>query len=325
MMVVIGFLLRIVSHLFLVSSKARSCRLFSGTPWLPLSDCPPREDGERILLTALDGQSLAASYFMHTSPEKRGVVLFCHELNGNRFGISPYIDAIRQAGFDLLSFDFRGHGESLSAGCSPTPRVTQDDLNDVEAAIDTIIERNGSAVRIAVLGMGKGATVALCAAGRDSRVTSVVLDGPSPEGRFFEKNCWDALVRSSRSLATSWSPRYLLLLGKAILYTLACPFSILRATWQRYILGFWCGCRFVNTTALIKNVRQPVFIVHGNVDSLVRADQIHAFRERMGERPQVWFVPGIDKRRRNNDVLEDCYRQVTRFLSLDHEYENETG
>ncbi|HBT77550.1 MAG TPA: hypothetical protein DEB39_11665 [Planctomycetaceae bacterium] len=316
MMVALGILLRIIAHLFLLSARTRSCRLFSGTPWLPLSVHPPREDGECVAIPTTDGQFLSGSFFKHTTRKRKGVVLFCHELNGNRFGVAPYVESIVSAGFDLLTFDFHGHGESLhSPGGYPTPLVAVDDLADVRAAIDWIIGKTGPEIRIGVLGMGKGATIALCAAGSDPRVTSVILDGPPPERRLFEKNCWDALVRSSRSLVNTRSPRYVLLLGKAVLYTISCPFSILKSAWQRRILGYWCGCRFVNTVSLVKSVRQPIFIVHGNVESLTRADQIHAFRDRMAGRPRVWFVPRIAKRTHAGAAFEDCCRQITRFLA----------
>jgi alpha-beta hydrolase superfamily lysophospholipase len=112
-----------------------------------------------------NGQYLLGSFFRHTSENYRGVVLFCHELNGNRYGVSPYLDSILSAGFDLLTFDFRGHGDSQHGNVNQiTPRVTVDNMEDVQTAIDWLRSRFGETCNINLFGMGKGATIALCAA-----------------------------------------------------------------------------------------------------------------------------------------------------------------
>ena len=315
LMVLIGISLRLVSRLLMLSSRHRSKYLFSETAWLPLDRYTVREDGDEVRLTTTDGLRLTGSFFRHTTARRRGVVLFCHELNGSRYGVNAYIDSIRQAGFDLLTFDFRGHGESQSPrNAHPTPRVTWDNLEDVRTAIDWIVRRFGSDCKISLFGMGKGATIALCAAGKDARISSIILDGASPDGRLFKKTCWGALIRSSRSLVQTGSPRFLVLVASAVLATLIAPFQQISAAWHRFILGFWCNCRFVNTWSLVRRVQQPILIVHGNVDSKIRADQIHAFRQRMRRKPEVWFVPKPVKRSQPLIAREACCRRVVEFL-----------
>ncbi|MDR3108897.1 MAG: hypothetical protein LBU65_04305, partial [Planctomycetaceae bacterium] len=88
-MLMVGIVLRIVSRLVLLSTRHRSQCLFSETAWLPRDRYAVRKDGEDVLMLTNNGQYLLGSFFRHTSENYRGVVLFCHELNGNRYGVSP--------------------------------------------------------------------------------------------------------------------------------------------------------------------------------------------------------------------------------------------
>ena len=276
-----------------MSFHSRSSQLFGSTPWLPLKHGEKRQDGENIEFATNDGSLLKGSYFACQSLNRQGAIIYCHEFNGSRWGVSSHVDFFNESGFDVFSFDMRNHGDNPSAhGPIPTPWVTKNDLADVHGAIDYVSERNRSAAdfKIGLYGISKGATVAACVAGIDSRVSSIVLDSPAPEGRLFERNCWTTLTRVRRRWSTIFSRRYAFLFVKAVLFSVACPFYMLITAWWRWILGFWCGCRFVSTRLLVRLAHQPIFIIHGNKDAFCRVDQIHAFCHRMHPRPRVWIV-----------------------------------
>lgn len=285
--------MRVVSRLCLMSFHSRSSQMYASSPWLPIRRGLPRQDAEDIEFTTNDNALLKGSYFPCSAESRQGAVIYCHEFNGSRWGVSGHVDSLNESGFDVFSFDMRNHGESRTKhGVVPTPWVTKNDLADVHAAIDYVAERNKSAenFKIGLLGVSKGATVAVCVAGIDSRVSSVVLDSPAPEGRLFERNCWTTLTKVRRRWGTVFSRKYVFLFVKAVLFSVACPFFMLITAWWRWILGFWCGCRFVSTRLLVRLARQPIFIIHGNKDSFCRVDQIHAFCHRMHRRPSVWIV-----------------------------------
>ena len=267
--------------------------MFASTPWLPVKIGERRLDGESIEFSTKDGFTLKGSYFACNTPAPQGVIIYCHEFNGSRWGISSHVDFINDSGFDVFSFDMRNHGESrIKHEHIPTPWVTKNDLTDVHAAIDYVAERNLAIenFKIGLFGVSKGATVAACVAGIDLRVSSVVLDSPAPEGRLFEQNCWTTLTKVRRRWGTIFSRKYAFLFIKAILFSVACPFYMLITAWWRWILGFWCGCRFVSTRLLVRLAHQPIFIIHGKNDVFCRLDQIHAFCHRMRRRPTVWVV-----------------------------------
>ena len=262
--------------------------------------------------------TLRGTYFATPHEQRRGVLLFCHELNGNRYNVAPFLDRLLDAGFDLLTFDFRNHGQSdKTLYGQPTPWMTQSDLEDVKAAVDYLALRiNGEGKEISIFGLGKGATVALCVAGSDSRVRSVVLDAPIPENRLFDKNCWELLSKSVRS--SRWNFRLSVsLFFRAILHSLTSPIASFYCAWQRFVLGMWYGCRFVNPWPLAKRVRQPMMIIHGHADSKTRADQIQAFCDRLPTRPRLWIVPA-SSREGYGQINEECSSQVARFFVEQH-------
>ncbi len=40
------------------------------------------------------------------------MIVYCHEYLSDRWSYHPYVDHLRDLGFDLFTFDFRNHGES---------------------------------------------------------------------------------------------------------------------------------------------------------------------------------------------------------------------
>ncbi|MDR1958336.1 MAG: alpha/beta hydrolase [Planctomycetaceae bacterium] len=305
-----------MSRLFLMSFHRRSVRLFGASPWLPLRRSLPVEGGEDVEFVTNDGVLLKGTYFQSRAGGRKGIILYCHELNGNRWSVVPYIESLVLSGFDLFTFDMRNHGESQSHhDLTPTPWVTVNDLEDVRAAINHLYIRESDLnVEIGLFGLSKGATVAACMAGLDSRVAAVVLDSPAPEGRLFEKNCWTTLRKSNRRWRTIFTLRYITLLVKAVAYSLVCPFYIFFTAWSRCILGYWFGCRFVSTRPLVRIAQQPIFIIHGNKDDFCRIDQVHAFCQRMRRRPNVWVVSDCSHGTAVEIAGENYHKRVSDFF-----------
>jgi len=276
-----------------MSHLARSNRLFSAVPWLPLRrqgldfhQFKLENDGEPVEFPTQNGLVLRGSFFHRNAPIDRGTVLFFHELNGDRWSVFPYLENLRKAGFNLLTFDQRGHGASEdSAKTHPTPWITTNDLEDMAAAVEYL--HNRTTTRLGVLGLGKGATLALCCASRDNRVQAVVMDSPAPEDRLYEKNCFTAFQKLAPHFATHHFMSFVALFVKTLFYLLACPFFTMFSTWRRFMFSLWYGRNFVNTWSIVKKLRKPILILHGSLDSCVKLSQIHAFCRQMPVRPKI--------------------------------------
>lgn len=308
------FGLHLLGRLLFLSSHRRTRKLFADTPWLPLRSVTGTLPGENVEFQSSGKVTLRGTFLSHRGAHRKGTVLFCHELNGTRESVAPYADHLLQAGFDILAFDLRNHGKSdFQRHALPTPWVTTADMDDIRAAVDYLESRGGTEPgELGIFGFGKGATLALCAAGSDSRIRSVVLDAPVKETKLFSKNCRD-ILRKSMKLSRRRTSRFFTLFSKALLYTVACPVLSIAEAWHRFMLGIWFGCRFVNPWAFAKKVHQPMLIVHGHIDSAVRPDHVQALCNRMADRPKLWLIP---EKNRSHDgtVHETCSRQVTRFF-----------
>ena len=167
-LIALGLVLHLVAWLVQVPVAAR---VFGEMPWLPADSCGPLESGEPVEFTTRDGLRLSGSYLATTAARRRGVIAFCHELNGDRWTALPYTRELLRRGFDVLTFDFRNHGDSgRITGYEPMPWVTNYEVLDVRAAIDYLAAREDvRALPIGLLGLSRGGTAALCAAARDSR------------------------------------------------------------------------------------------------------------------------------------------------------------
>jgi len=145
---------------------------------------------EPVAFAAADGVSLRG-WLLPGDPGLPPVVL-CHDLGESKASLVGTAIALRQSGFTVLLFDFRGHGES--AGSSST--LGLDEKRDVLGALKFLRERDGEqAKRIGLLGVGMGAHAAVLAAAERPEVRVLVLDGLYPDPSF-------ALVRDVYS---GWS------------------------------------------------------------------------------------------------------------------------
>ena len=145
----------------------------------------PLKEGQSVEIPTDDGIRLRGTYLHSLTSHRKGVIAFCHELNGNRWSCVPYVEDLRRRGYDIFTFDFRNHGTSGRAdGYDPLPWVTSFDLADVRAVIDYLTSRHDAFDDgIGLLGVSKGGTVALCATAYDPRVKTLIVDGACPTER----------------------------------------------------------------------------------------------------------------------------------------------
>lgn len=103
------------------------------------------------------------------------VIIEAHGYKGNRafpHPMLPAAQALHQAGFNVLTFDFRGSGTSPKAAVT----VGLDEQQDLEGAID-YAESMGYH-NIGLLGYSMGASTALEVASQDRRVEATIADSP---------------------------------------------------------------------------------------------------------------------------------------------------
>ena len=277
-------------------------RVFAEMPWLPAGWCWPSAEGETVRFATEDGVALEGTYLPTPSVRRKGVIAFCHELNGDRWSALRYTADLRRRGFDIFTFDFRNHGCSdRVAGYEPMPWVTINELHDVRGAIDYLCSRgDADAAGIGLMGISRGGTAALCAAAQDSRVRVLAVDGPVPTEEM-------QLCRARSALAHLMSPlRLLAIVPDAVLRT--------PGRWIKRFVGWRGHCPLLDVDEAARHIQQPVFLIHGRHDAHVPLEAVLSLRSLMPRRARLWVVPHARHNRAITTAPDEYRRRIARFF-----------
>jgi pimeloyl-ACP methyl ester carboxylesterase len=300
MLIVLGFVGFLVLVWFLYVPVI--ARVSGETPWLQANSLQPLDDAEQCQFHTADGMVLRGSYLRATAALRQGVIVFCHELAGDRWGAVPYVRDLRERGFDVFTFDFRNHGSSDSLPeYRPMPWLTRYEVADVQAAINYVFSRPGVALSgIGLIGVSKGGNAALCAAATDPRVQAVVTDGAFPI---------DAMQRH-------YIRRFMRIYARLPRWVENIPdFCLLSfCAWAKFLLGLRSHCRFVNVDQVARQVRQPVFMIHGEQDGYIPLHVVRKLRTYLSGRSKLWIVPGVKHNGAIAAVTAEYHRRIARFF-----------
>ncbi len=124
-----------------------------------------------VTFAAADGVRLGGWY---VPSRNRAAVILLHGSHGNRTSTEDYLRFLSGAGYGVLAFDARGHGES--AGHTNALGWRADE--DVAGAVEFLRRQPGvDANRIGMLGLSMGAEVALRGAANGTPLRAIVADG----------------------------------------------------------------------------------------------------------------------------------------------------
>jgi pimeloyl-ACP methyl ester carboxylesterase len=135
------------------------------------------EEGVRIdgwIVPAIDAKRVLAEKEKALRKTHPAVVLV-HDFAGRAQDMLPLIRPLHDAGFVILLINLRGCGTSSDAGAT----FGLNEMTDVKTAVDVLSKRPFvDRDRIAVCGIGTGATAALLASESDPRIKALVLSQP---------------------------------------------------------------------------------------------------------------------------------------------------
>jgi len=123
-----------------------------------------------VTLTTADGLELSAWYVPANKPNAPSILL-THGLLASKWGMMSLMPWLHEAGYNVMTFDFRGHGRSDKR---PTT-IGPEEVRDVQAALDWL-ETEGVGERVAGLGMSLGAAALVNTAIQDDRLDALILD-----------------------------------------------------------------------------------------------------------------------------------------------------
>ena len=222
--------------------------------------------------------------------------------DGLAFGIpilGEIAGAIADAGFIVVRYDKRGIGQS---GGRPESATLVDYAEDVSAAVKLLAARKDvDPKRIAVIGHSEGGSVALIAGAKDKRIAAVGLVAtPGVTGAEIvltqQKRLLDQSTMSAEQKQAKINQQKLIhdtvISGKGLEQL---PPDVRRAVDNAEFRSLLVA----DPAKLVANVKKPILIVHGELDTQVEpsnADKLDALARQRKNAPPVETVkvPGVN-------------------------------
>ena len=187
-------------------------------------------------------------------------------------------------GFNVLTFDLRGHGES--GGHSRY--VGHFEKRDLHGAIDYIKERGFS--RIGVLGFSMGAATAIMTAAENDDIGAIVSDSSFAEVK-------DIFVPQFKK--RTGLPRFMIR-------------PLLLAARLFYRINF-LAIKPIESLREIGDV--PIFFIHGDQDETIPVEHARRMYEVSGNtRNKLWITPGVAHMRSYASFNKEYLQKVTAFF-----------
>jgi pimeloyl-ACP methyl ester carboxylesterase len=248
-------------------------------PFMPLR-VAPLAPSESVEFATEDGLRLSGSFLRARTEEQAGLIVYCHEYHGDRWSVIPYIDHLRDLGFDLFTFDFRNHGASdHETGYDPMQWSSDREVCDLRAALQYLRQRpDRDPAGFGLFGVSRGGTTALLAAALEYDVWGVMSDGAFPtRGTLLPYIMrWTEIYVSNRYLR-AMIPKWF--------------YGMLAASAQRRAEQR-LNCRFPSVeSAAARLSPRPWLMIHGERDEYIPPAIARKLFNCGGKSNELWLVP----------------------------------
>ncbi|MBI4861306.1 MAG: alpha/beta hydrolase [Candidatus Riflebacteria bacterium] len=242
---------------------------------------------ERVDLTGEDGVPLKG-WYMPPPKAPAPAVLVLHGHVGNRGEHLAQARFLRDAGFGVLTFDFRQHGES-------GPALVTFGIHEAEEArtyLRYVLGRKEHAgQKVGLHGFSMGAVTALRTASLCPEVACVVAD-----------SAFSSLTSQARWRISQVTPPHLdgyCYVFAMVAYRLASGLSP----------GLW------DVTGWVKRIGpRPIFFIHGDADGNILAEHTTILAAAAQGPKQVWVVAGAGHIESRTKEPAEYARRVTEFF-----------
>jgi uncharacterized protein len=238
------------------------------------------ERGEPVEFATNDGLTLSGSYLRARTAGRAGVMVYCHEFLSDRWSYRPYIDHLRDLGFDIFTFDSRNHGKSgTEPGYEPMHWASDREVRDLRAALAYLRTRpDRDPAGYGLFGVSRGGTTALLVTPTERDVWGVISDGAFPT------------IGTMLAYMLRWVELYI-------------PSPVLRRMFPRwlYLVLARAGrlmserrrrCRFPDAERAVARLSpRPWLMIHGQRDTYVNPDIVEELFKRGNGPKEMWLVP----------------------------------
>lgn len=293
--------------LFTIYGTFRYCpvisRIFEERPLFQPLTLVPDDRGEEVTFPAADGLELKGSYFKARTTSRVGVLVYCHEFLSDRWSFAPYLDGLRDRGFDVFSFDFRNHGESaVDPSYAPMQYASNHEVDDLNGALAYLRSRaDRDRAGFGLFGVSRGGGAALLAASKADDVWGVMTDGAFPtQGTMIAYMVRWAEIYVTRAWVLKLLPR--------IVYTTLGGVAQRRS--QRRL-----NCVFPSVERAVARLSpRPWLQIHGKRDAYIGTDIAEALFALAREPKDQWLVDDAKHNRCRETEPELYARRLADFV-----------
>jgi pimeloyl-ACP methyl ester carboxylesterase len=236
------------------------------------------------------------------------MIIFAHEFGSDMHSCARYCRPLLEAGYGVVSFDFRCHGRSArDEGYVPRQWVSDREVADIMGALAFVkdwLERHEYPVEVGLFGISRGACAAILAAERDSNVKCLLCDGAFSTDSILEHlmKRWAYIFARVRFLYENHPPAF---------------WRFLRWLVMRFTKRCF-NCRFPSVRkALMRMSPRPIFFVHGQKDSYIPFEQTQMLYDLAAEPKYIWVVPGA---KHNQAVIAEPAEYARRTVAFFDRY-----
>lgn len=198
-----------------------------------------------------------------------GTVIFCHGQNGSMDSDLPQAVPFYHAGYNVLMFNFRAHGNSEGKNIT----FGAFEKEDLLGAVDFLAQEKGIQ-QVAVIGFSMGAAVAMIGAALTDKISVLVLDGIF--WRFLDVIDFWLRKRHLPYPVSTWIAN-LVVIGASI-RTNTRMAQVSPRLWAKHL------------------ERIPVLFIHGEQDSLVPLWAVNNIAADLRGVYKIWVAPDCDHR-----------------------------
>ena len=242
---------------------------------------------EEVIICSFDDTKLYG-WWMRAGADAPTVVVL-HGVNNNRTSVIRASLVLRQAGFNVLVFDGRAHGDSEGR------YVTYGfyERRDVETAIEWLIAEKGiDRECIGLAGESMGAAIALQVAAHLPWIRAVWADSP---------------FASLRRVT-----------GEYVRRVTGLPAAVLNPVlWSVIRVANYRGkfdVEQVSPLALAGQIECPVFLVHGTKDDLIEVKHSENIYDALTGKKELWTVEGVTHARSARRAKREYGDRLTGFF-----------
>lgn len=279
-------------------------RIFEEKPPFILPFGQPTPEAEEVTLTTPDGVTLLGCYLRTTQPRK-GVILFGLEFGSNRWACIPYCEFLREAGYDIFTFEMRGQGKSpAQEGYAPLQWVTEFEVTDFRTALAYLKGRPDKDARgVGLFGLSKGGSAGIMAAAQDQFIRCCAVDGI-----FSTLGTMVPFMRQWIFIYTS-APRLAKILPTAY-YRHIAKLAIRRMEQE-------CHCHYPSMERRMPLLApRPLLMIHGGADNYIKPEMAQALFDLAKGSKELWLVANAKHNQSFTLAGDEYKKRVLAFFDL---------